>query len=40
MTESNETNNFASKAIAIIKPDLILQNAVAPSTTNNCSKQG
>ncbi|MEH2348640.1 MAG: CARDB domain-containing protein [Nostoc sp.] len=31
--ESNETNNFASKAIAITQADLIIQNAVAPSTT-------
>ncbi|MFN6461342.1 MAG: CARDB domain-containing protein [Nostoc sp. DedVER02] len=31
--ESNETNNFASKAIAITQADLIIQNAVSPSTT-------
>jgi subtilase family serine protease len=31
--ESNETNNFASKAIAITKADLIIQNAVVPSIT-------
>jgi subtilisin family serine protease len=31
--ESNETNNFASKAIAITQADLIIQNAIAPTTT-------
>ena len=32
--ESNETNNVVSKAISITKADLIVQNAVAPSTTS------
>ncbi|MBW4678458.1 MAG: S8 family serine peptidase [Desmonostoc geniculatum HA4340-LM1] len=34
IAESNETNNVVSKAITITKADLIIQNAVAPSSVS------
>ncbi|QLE54695.1 CARDB domain-containing protein [Nostoc sp. TCL26-01] len=34
ISESNESNNIASKAITIAVPDLVIQNAVAPASAN------